>query len=174
MKRLFILFLILFSVCSIRAQNLNFKDTNSLKSLLCSHAWIRYAVSEDSTISDRIMDSITFYPNHTFFQSARPSDDRDLDWIVPKRVIRGMWGFSGTAKASLKDLETDCVNVSMVESNKASSITLQWRLALVDGKRIRSSKFTRAGNVLGQPFIVYSFIQRGIEWDIEHIWRVPK
>lgn len=174
MKRLFILFLILFSVCSIRAQNLNFKDTNSLKSLLCSHAWTRYAVNEDSSIADRIIDSIKFYPNKTFYESPRPNDDM-LDWPHHGEPISGKWSLAGTGQTPRDDSAANYINIAMESPGKLAGDKLLWKLVLIDGHRKRGSKFVKLNRVQDEPFILYSYYSPGgIFWDGHHVWRVPK
>jgi hypothetical protein len=169
MKKLFTLFFILLSVGTLSAQNLNFKDTNGLKTLLCGYAWIRYDVNPDSSVSDKIMDSIMFYPNGNYFKSARPIDDTADDWF-PTRKTTGTWRLGSTGKISKGDTSTNFI--ILVLEWKASDIAYKVEdFVFINGNRIKGTKFGKKNGISDKPFLLMTSIQTGIDWDRRQIWQ---
>ncbi len=168
MKKLFAILFILFSIGTLSAQNLNFTDTNGLKTLLCSHTSYRYYVNPDSSFSDRVMDSIKFYPNRTYYESARKNTD-SADWFLPKDISTGTWFFGGTGKIRRSDSASNCININL-KFTKRNGIILS-AFTLVDWQRIRDTRYRKISGNLDQPFLVYTYYGNGIDWDKREIWQ---
>ncbi len=173
MKKLLTLFFILFSVGVLSAQNLNFKDTTALKTLLCSHAWIRYYLNPDSTFTYRIMDSIVFYKNGTYFESARPADDTAPNFLL-YQITKGTWKIGGTARVSRDDTATNCVNIDMVQHTRSSDGFGYFSCNLVDGHRVNGIRYGKMLVKSDMPFIANAWAS---SWNNYWIWqpyRQPK
>jgi len=171
MKNLFALFFILLSLGILSAQNLNFKDTNGLKILLCSHTWYRYYVNTDSTFSDRVMDSLKFYMNGSFYNKSILPEDVSNDIFRRTEIITGKWHMGNTGKVLQGDSATNCIIIEMNYTRNNALILL--RSALVDGHRIKGTKRAKLCGNLDQPFIAYSYWDTGIFWNRREIWQ-PK
>ncbi len=169
MKKIFPLIIILFSVDLSSAQNINFRDTNGLKALLSSKTWIRFEINADSTYSDRIMDSMRFYPNGEFYKSARPKGD-STDWYFPAKIMTGKWAIGATGKISPKDSAANCINVE-ADCPVGKDVTMDELLVLVDGHRIKSTKILKIKSRLDGPYIVCRAIESGIFWNKRDIWQ---
>ena len=172
MKKLLVPFFILFSVGALSAQNLNFKDTTALKTLLCSHTWIRYYVNPDSSFSDRVMDSIKFYPNKTFYESARPKDDNE-NFALPSYIKTGTWVLGSTGKASRGDTSTDCISVNLKCVRDNSHMVLS-SFSIVDGHRISNSKLGKILMISAAPFLGNIGEHEAMSLDIHAIWQAPR
>ncbi len=154
-KKLLSIFFILFSGGVLSAQNLNFKDTTALKTLLCSHTWIRYYVNPDSSFSDRVMDSIKFYSNHTYFKSAKPKDDSTGNGLFFSKVITsGNWHFKSTGKVARTDSATNYISISTSFETKKNTFNI-YGYNLIDGHRLHGSKMGKLTGNLEVPYIVY-------------------
>ena len=174
MKKLFPLFFILLSLGTLSAQNLNFKDTNGLKALLCGRAWICYGLNPDSTFSEKVMDSIKFYPNRTLYISSRPKDDSTDELLLPV-PLRGNWSFGSTARAARTDTATNCININMPSTAFGNTHGIGYYVyALVDGHRIKGTKRGKIIGNLDEPFLVSSGINASIYWDRHYVWQQPR
>jgi hypothetical protein len=170
MKKHLALLFILFSLGSLSAQNLNFKDTNGLKTLLCSKTWIRYALNADSSFSDKILDSIKFYSNGTYYKSGRPKDDTihyDKDLFIT--INTGKWTFGSTGRASRSDTATDCINIDSHWSSNGG--WAGWPLILLDGHRIKDTKHGKISGNIEKPFILRGGGDKGADWDRRILWQ---
>jgi hypothetical protein len=170
MKRYYLSLFILFLVGTLSSQNLNFRDTNKLKVLLCSKSWIRYHINEDSTFSDKVLDSFKFYPNNTYFKSARPKDDTS-DKYLSTFPINGIWFFGSTAKVSRADTMTNCIQIITQIFNPRSNGTIIRDFILIDGNMLKDSKNKKRTISLDEPFIAECFRLTGIKWDRRLIWQ---
>jgi len=168
MKKHFVLFFILFSVNALSAQNLNFMDTNGLKTLLCSKTWIMYYLNTDSSFSNKIEDSIKFNDNGTWVQYARPKDDSMNEYLYPI-LVKGTWKIGPTAKTSRSDTATDCININVI-INFAKGIGID-EYILVDGHRIKGSKNGRNSGNLAEPFLIDFGVRKNLGWDRRYIWQ---
>jgi hypothetical protein len=167
-KSLFLLFT-LFSFGTLSAQNLNFKDTNGLKTLLCSHTWYRYSVNADSTFSDRIMDSIKFYKNATVNKSARPENDT-LGNGGPIVIFMGTWSFAGTARAARSDTATDCISID-VKYIKDKTHWIFSSFELFDGHRMKGTKLGKRSGNTDKPFIGMGGTHSDFDCNMSDIWQ---
>ena len=169
MKKLLPLFFILFSVGALSAQNLNFKDTNGLKTLLCSHTWYRYYLNPDSSFSDRVMDSIKFYPNRTFYESARPKDD-SVELSLPTYIATGKWYLGSMGRATRGDTATDCISINLQFTNSHNFII--WNsFTLVDWNRIKKIKLGKMFRNIDFPFLGNRGDHAIMSWDIKCVWQ---
>ncbi len=169
MKKLLPTLFILLSIGTLTAQNLNFKDTNGLKALLCSHTWYRYCVNPDSTFSDRVMDSIKFYKNGTMYKSPKPKDDTSY-WFMGDYIIGGMWYFNGTGRVSTKDTATNCIFID-VEYIKDKMHTIFYSFSLFDGHRMKGTKMGKRSGNLDEPFIGRGGTHCYLDCGMSHIWQ---
>ena len=172
MKKNIALFFILFSVGVLSAQNLNFKDTNAIKTLLCSHAWIRYAVNPDSSFSDRIMDSIKFYQNGSFFESPKPKNDT-IEWYLPAIAITGRWYLGSVGRASRSDTATNCLSINLEYYNNNHN-NIWHSFTLVDGHRINNTKLGKMLGKIDNPFLGDRGDHTFISWNIHQIYQAPR
>jgi hypothetical protein len=168
MRFYFTLLLIFNSVVSALSQNLNFRDTIGLKMLLCSKAWIRYDVKKDSTFSDSIVDSIRFYPNGSFYKLSRSKAD-SIDIFLLHEIITGKWSLGGTGRISRTDSATNSVSLNMEFIDNNAIII--WKYVLIDGHRIKGSKFGKRMGNLDEPFISHNL---NVGWHMIDIWQARR
>lgn len=170
MKKHFAVFFILFSVFTVSAQNINFHDTNGLKTLLCSKTWMRYYINPDSTVSDSVMDSIKFYANGSFYKSAKPQIDT-LNWFLPSQIIAGRWYFGSTHRGSSKDTASSYIDLHMQLTRGEG--TFGWEMNFFDGHKIKGTRWGRLSHNLNQPFIAMQYFKFG-DYNVLQIWQAPR
>ncbi|HTA28652.1 MAG TPA: hypothetical protein VK809_12745 [Bacteroidia bacterium] len=169
MKKYSALFFILFSIGTLSAQNLNFKDTNGLKNLLCSHTWYRYSINPDSSFSDRVMDSITFYKNGTLFKSQKPKYD-SLYYEFGNYPIPATWHFSSTGRVSSSDSATNCISLD-AEFIKDKMHILLSSFCLFDGHRMKGTKMGKRSGNIDKPFIGMGGTHSDFDCNMSDIWQ---
>jgi hypothetical protein len=117
------------------------------------------------------MDSIKFYKNGGFYQSARPKDDTiNDDSYLLTMLSTGKCSFGSTGKTSRSDTATDCIKIN---GNSAVGHGYGgWPFALVDGHRIVGSKRGGIRITIDGPFIIgREGIQDYLFWDKRQIWQ---
>ncbi len=172
MRKYLALFFFLLSLGTLSAQNINFKDTNALKTLLCSHTWIRYYVNPDSTFSDKVMDSIKFYPNGRLYRSRKPKDDTSYCYIA-NIAITGSWHFASTAKVSRSDTATNCISMDGAYIKDKYHIIF-YSFSLFDGHRMKGTKMGRRSGNLDSPFVGVGGTHDELDCGMSHIWQSPR
>ncbi len=170
MKKSFVFFLVLFLGGSLMSQNINFRDTNGLKVLLCSKMWIRYYINTDSTFLENVMDSIKFYSNGTFYKSGRPQNDTN-DKYLPTLSIKGNWFLGSTSRTSRSDTATNCIQIVTKTFNRATQGTFIQDFVLIDGHRIKGTKNGKRVCNIDEPLIEETYLLTGINWNRHLIWQ---
>ncbi|HTA28653.1 MAG TPA: hypothetical protein VK809_12750 [Bacteroidia bacterium] len=170
MRKYFTLLFILLSVGTLSAQNLNFKDTNGLKNLLCSHTWYRYSINSDSSFSDRFMDSIKFYNNHTYYKSLQPKEDTIYKHYFPNSVITGKWHFLSTGKLLRSDSASDCMSIQLVYEQQKNMYNI-YKFVLIDSHRISGSKRAKISGNLSTPFLTTQYSDASPDCNRQAIWQ---
>ena len=170
MKKLFPIFFFLFSVGALSAQNINFKDTNGLKTLLCNNTWICYIVNPDSSFSEKVVDSIKFYPDGTWYQCAKSKGIAADAWFLDV-PLSGKWVFDSAIRASDQDTIINCIGINMQAKYRDGGIGF-YHYTLIDGHGIKGTYRAEIVGKLEGPFIVSGGI-REIYWNKRDIWQ-PK
>ncbi len=155
-----------------QGQYINFKDTNALAKLLCSHAWICYDLNRDFTFSDKIFDSIRYYPDRTWGLSSHSKNDTsDCEGGYYKFIGR-YWYFGETGKVWKNDSVID----KIVVNGKGHLAYPDYgeggmTFTLIDGLRLKNTEVGKwCGNILA-PFLISDFVCAGISR--RFLWQAP-
>jgi len=168
MKKILTLFFILFSFGALSAQNLNFKDTTAIKTLLCSKHWIRYNINPDSSFSQNISDSIVFNANGTFHKSAEHKISATPDFVHDP-VFNGKWHLGTSGKVVANNSTTSYIYV-ILDISKNTAIKKR-ELLLVDGHKLKGSKVARLSGNIDKPFLAWWDIEKPSSFKKYEIWQ---
>jgi hypothetical protein len=171
MKKYLCLFFILFSLSALSAQNLNFKDTNAIKTLLSSRHWIRYNLNADSSFSGNISDSIVFNADGTFRKSAEHKISALPDFVHDP-VLVGKWSLGPSKKIIANHSSIYYIYVVLnVSKNKVIKTR---EFMLVDGHRSHGNQVAKTIGNIDQPFIAWWDTTNGLKYDKYEIWQARR
>ncbi len=155
-----------------QGQYINFKDTNALAKLLCSHAWICYDLNPDFTFSDKIFDSLNYYPDRTWaLSSPAPINASDSD-CGHFKFIGNYWYFGERGKVFKKDSAIDEIDV-----NGRGHLGIPvygeggMEFTLIDGLRLKNSEVGKWCGNIQAPFLISHATCAGISR--RFLWQAP-
>ena len=171
MKKCVSFFFTLFSLGALSAQNLNFLDTNAIKTLLCCKHWARYNLNPDSSFSENISDSIVFNANGTFHKSAEHKISATPDFVHDP-VFNGKWHL-GTSGKVIANRSTTFYIYIILDISKNMAIK-QRQLMLVDGYRLKGSKVGKMMGNIDNPFIAWWDIEKPSSFKKYEVWQARR
>ena len=149
------------------AQSLNFRDTIGLAKLLCSKEWYCYRLNPDSSFSDKIIDTIRFFPNKTWRESRSPICDSTSYWdkAVLSYLCAGKWYFGSTGRVRRSDSSSNFITLNVEIYLKGTAF---FPYLLVDGHAIKESINGKSCGNLDGPFILAYCC---IRWDKRFVFQ---